>query len=268
MGLMVLAAAGMTFGSAKSAFAEFDIEEADIEKGSIQLEYRGALHWGLPDPSFDPLRDSHQVDLQMGVTDWWMLSITPGFEQPLGENLGLSSIEIGTQVQFLKRKGDGVALGFQASYAQATVQGNANQITSGPIFEVVEGPLSFIFDPLFTKQTGEFADQEGLGFQYAWQLKYELKSHWALALEMFGEIDDLANAGSFDDQKHSLGPTLYYTFGTAGSTEVAEAGEDDDKKDEKPGDQSGTLTLGVGLQFGLTGATSDTALKLNVEREF
>ena len=30
---------------------------------------------------------------------------------------------------------------------------------------------------------------------------------------MFGEIEDLANAGSFDDQTHSLGPTLFYNPG-------------------------------------------------------
>ena len=30
---------------------------------------------------------------------------------------------------------------------------------------------------------------------------------------MFGEIEDLANAGSFNDQNHSLGPTLFYNPG-------------------------------------------------------
>jgi hypothetical protein len=114
----------------------------------------------------------------------------------------------------------------------------------------------------------EFADQEGLGFQYGWQLKYELKSRWTLALQMFGEIDDLADPGSFNDQNHGLGPTLYYTFGKADSDEGAKAEEDDDKKDEKSGEQYATLTLGVGLQFGLTDATSDTALKLNGQLEF
>jgi hypothetical protein len=268
MPITAIAAAGIAFGIAKPAFAEFEIQEADIEKGEIELEYRGALHWGLADPDFDPLRQSHEFEMQMGITDYWLISVTPNLEQSLGDNLEASSIEVGTQFQFLKRKGNGVALAFQASYAQATVQGNANEIEFGPIVEVVEGPVSFTFDPLFTKQQGEFADQEGLGFEYGWQLKYQLKSRWALALEMFGEIDDLANPGSFNDQNHSLGPTLYYTFGKVDTDEGTAADEDDDKKDEKSGREAATLTLGVGLQFGLTGATSDTALKLNGQLEF
>ena len=30
---------------------------------------------------------------------------------------------------------------------------------------------------------------------------------------MFGEIEYLANAGSFNDQVHSFGPTLFLNFG-------------------------------------------------------
>jgi hypothetical protein len=268
MPITAVAAAGMASVTVRPALAEFEIQEADIERGEIELEYRGALHWGLADPGFDPLHQSHEFEMQMGITDYWLISVTPSLQQPLGDNLEESSIEVGTQLQFLKRKGDGLALAFQASYEQATVQGNANEIQFGPIVEVVEGPVSFIFDPLFTKQQGEFANQEGLGFEYGWQLKYQLKSRWALALEMFGEIDDLANPGSFNDQNHSLGPTLYYTFGKVDTNEGAKADEDDNSKDEKSGGESATLTLGVGLQFGLTGATSDTALKLNGQLEF
>lgn len=181
--------------------------------------------------------------------------------------MDLSTIEVGTQLQFLKRQGDGVALAFQASYEQAVIQGNANQISFGPIVEVVKGPVSLTLDPLFTKQRGDFADQEALGFQYGWQLKYELTSRWALALEMFGEIDDLANAGSFNDQNHSLGPTLYYTFG-GDTNEEGGRGTDEEKSGDVSERRAPQLNLGAGIQLGLTDATSDVALKLAAELDF
>jgi hypothetical protein len=69
---------------------------------------------------------------------------------------------------------------------------------------------------------------------------------------MFGEIEDLSNAGSFDDQPHSIGPTLFYNpaedTGEPGHNEVAEA-------------HGMEFALNVGVQFGLTDVTSDTALK-------
>ena len=42
----------MAFGlfvGLKPALAEFEIQEAGIEKGEVELEYRGAYHWGFPE---------------------------------------------------------------------------------------------------------------------------------------------------------------------------------------------------------------------------
>jgi hypothetical protein len=56
---------------AEPAFAEFQIQEAGIEKG--------------------------EVEFQMGISDWWLIQVTGGFDQPLGENLQSSDVEIETE---------------------------------------------------------------------------------------------------------------------------------------------------------------------------
>ena len=78
---------------------------------------------------------------------------------------------------------------------------------------------------------------------------------------MFGEIEDLSNAGSFDDQNHSIGPTLFYMPG--GSDDDDDNGNGDDDNDDKKlaGPPEMEFSLNVGVQFGLTDVTSDTALK-------
>jgi hypothetical protein len=86
---------------------------------------------------------------------------------------------------------------------------------------------------------------------------------------MFGEIEDLANAGSFNDQVHSIGPTLFYNVG--GDNDDAKGGDDDeggggDAKTSSPAEMA--LSMNVGLQFGLTDATSDTALKFQGSLSF
>ena len=45
--LAMLAAAAIVLPQA--ALAEFDIQEAGMEKGETELEYRGAYHWGVPE---------------------------------------------------------------------------------------------------------------------------------------------------------------------------------------------------------------------------
>jgi hypothetical protein len=60
---------------------------------------------------------------------------------------------------------------------------------------------------------GEFAETEGLGFEYGWRAEYDIAKYWGIGVEMFGEIEDLSNAGSFNDQNHSIGPTLFWKPG-------------------------------------------------------
>jgi hypothetical protein len=133
---------GLLLFVTEPAFAEFQIQEAGIEKGEVELEYRGAYHWGVPqvtdtNENANDLVQSHEFELQMGVTDWWLLSVTAGLDQPLGENLQGSAVEVETEFALLKRRGDGIALSFQTGYEQAfnhgaQVDGDPNQFGAKP----------------------------------------------------------------------------------------------------------------------------------------
>ena len=152
------------------------------------------------------------------------------------------------------------------------MEGNPNEFGFGPIVEVAKGPFLLTLNPLFTKQIGTFADQEGLGFDYGWRGEYDFAKHWGVGVEMFGEVEDLANAGPFNSQVHSIGPTLFYKFG--GEEDEAKGGGDDEgeakahdreKASERP---AVSFSMNVGVQFGLTDATSDTALKFQGSLSF
>src|SRR6476659_6142056 len=116
--ISAIATAGVTLAGTKPVLAEFQIQEAGIEKGEVELEYRGAYHWGVPEatdsnPNANDLVQSHELEFQMGITDWWLVSVTGGFDQPLGEDLKGSAVEVETQFALLKRQGDGIAVSFQ-----------------------------------------------------------------------------------------------------------------------------------------------------------
>jgi hypothetical protein len=237
-----LATAALTIGTTKPALAEFEIEESQMDKGEVEFEYRGAVHWGLPTngggagfgAAFDeeeadvPLRQSHDFELEWAATDWSIFSITLTAEQAKGGNLEVSAVEFESKLEMIKRKGDGIGFAFDVSYAQATVGDEANEIEFGPVVELATGKLLLSFDPFFTDQVGDNADTESLGFQYGWRAEYDFAKHWGVGVEMFGEIEDLANAGSFDDQNHSIGPTLFYN-----------PGGDDNEGEEKEGRRGG-----------------------------
>ncbi len=274
----------------KPVLAEYQIQEADIEGGSVEIEYRGAYHWGIPkaaegdgdedEAASEPAevndtRQSHELELQMGINDWWLIQLTTGFDQPLGDNLHASSVELEGEFALLKREGNGIALSFQFGYEQAINHGpvddfEANEFGFGPIVEWAQGPFLLTLNPIFSKQIGTYADQEGLGFEYGWRGEYDFAKHWGIGVEMFGNIEDLANAGSFNDQEHSIGPTLFWKpGGDDDDKEAGDVGGDDDDDNGKVTKAPETeFSMNVGLQFGLTDVTSDTALKFQGSLEF
>ena len=275
-----MATAGLSVAASRPALAEFQIQESQWDRGEVELEYRGAYHWGVPaateeNPNANDLRQSHDLEMQMGITDWVLLQVSGTLDQPLGENVNFNTVEIEGEVSFIRREGDGIGLAFQGGYEHpinrgSPEEGQPNVWEFGPIVELAKGPLLLTLNPLFTSQAGEFAEAEGLGFEYGWQGKYSLNSHWGVGVEMFGEIEDLANAGSFNSQNHSIGPTLFYTFGGdengKGDDEAkGKAGDDDEKAGKAPETE---FSMNVGFQFGLTDAASDGALKFQGSLQF
>ncbi|MGI8723895.1 MAG: hypothetical protein ACR2J1_00680 [Methyloceanibacter sp.] len=280
-----LAAFGLTFVTTDTAVAEFEIQESGVEKGEVELEYRGAVHWGFPrreresaeegegggaldeEEEGEFLRQSHDIELQWSVTDRWMLSTALSADEPLDEDFDVSSVEFEPQYELVERDGNGFGLAFLGAYGFATRGGEADEIEFGPIVELASGRALLTTNTFFTSQVGEHRETDGLGFEYGWRAQYGVAKKWGIGVEMFGEIEDLSNAGSFNDQQHSIGPTLFFNPG----------GDDDDDdngngngnvNDKVAGPAKAEFSMNVGVQFGLTDLTSDTALKFQGGLEF
>ena len=274
VGRRLFAVCCLTLTTAAPVLAEFEIQESTIDPGEIQLQYRGAWHDGLPSISTEeadedallpadeeaPLRQSHEAELQMSVTSHWLLAVTHGFEQAADDTLKLTSIEAETQVELITLEGEGLGLAVQGGVEQPVLDARddeAGDYHFGPIVELAKSKFLLTLNPLFYKERGDRAEQDGWGFEYGWQLRYVPTPKLWLTVEMFGEVEDMANAGSFAQQVHSIGPAFYYIFGA-----------DDDVGGETEEEGSAELTLSLGAQFGLTEEASDVALKVFIGYEF
>jgi len=260
--------------AATPAFAEFEIQESTIDPGEIQLQYRGAWHSGLPPAEavadIDPLpggeieavKQSHEFELQMSVTSRWLLAFTHAFEEPIADDFRPNAVEFESQIELIERSGDGIGVAFQGG-TERPLRDAADEtdpdVHLGPIVELSKSNFTLVTNPLFFKLHGDVNNQEGLGFEYGWQGRYEaMGGRLWLAVEMFGEVEDMSNAGGFNQQLHSLGPAFYYTFGK----------DDEDGGDEDIYEKSREFTVSLGAQFGLTDVTSDAALKVFLGYEF
>ena len=236
------------------AQAEYEIPEVDAEKGAIEAEYRGASHWGLPradeEDDLDLLRQSHEVEFQYGLTDWWMLRLTPNVEQPDGESIELASIGIETQFVLMPRNDGMLGIAIMAGYGPNSlfVDGDdPDEFEFGPVIEIAPGPWLFTLNPRLFDEVGDAQDQEWLGFEYAAQARYSITDRWALAVLGFGEIEELVHAGPFQAQAHVLGPSLYVFSAPEAERE---------------------WSLGAGVLFGLTDVSPETSLRITFAVEY
>jgi hypothetical protein len=242
------------------AWAQFYVSSPDVEKGEIEIEEHGAIYAGLTEE--ENLRQSHDIVFRDGLTGRAQLIIEGSFEQPLGDGLQATEFEVGGQYQFVKSQKDGFGFAFQALYE--TTRDAPNNIVFGPLMSFKTGRNSTTLNAFFIGQLGDHPEME---FEYNWQLKHEINNRLAFGVEAFGDIKDLANPGSFDDQLLRMGPVVYLKFGeqAAGSNsdEPESAGSEPEKEPRAP-----KFEMAAGVLFGLTEATSDLTFKVDAELEF
>jgi hypothetical protein len=228
------------------ASAQFYVRSPEVDKGEAEIEEHGALYSG---PGEDErLRQTHEVEGKYGITERFEVILEGELEQSIGENLEGEAIELGGQYEIIERHGDGLGLAFRTIYEFAMPDDSPDEILFGPLANFVRGRDSATINTFFVGQVGNHGESDSLELKINWQLKHELSEKWALGVEGFSEIEDLAHAGSFDDQSHRLGPVAYYEFPHAeGRPEWRAAG---------------------GVLFGVSDAVSDLTYKFDLEVEF
>jgi hypothetical protein len=245
------------------ASAQFYVRQPDVEKGESEVEEHGAVYAGPG--GYEDLRQSHEVEFNNGLTDKAELIIEGFFEQPIGEGLEATEFEIGGQYEVIKPEEDGFAVAFRTLYEAA--EGAPDGILFGPLVRYGQGRDSATLNTFFIGQVGDHPAVDGIEFQYNWQLKHELNHRIALGVEAFGEIEDLANPGSFNDQLHRAGPVIYLNFGDEEENPAGEKHENDEGEHEQKSNAP-EFKMAAGALFGLSDATSDVTFKFDVELEF
>jgi hypothetical protein len=247
----------------EQAWAQFYVRQPEVEKGEIELEEHAAVYSGAGE--VERLRQSHEVEFYYGLTDRWLLITEGFFEQPIGENLEATEFEIGGQYELVKRKGDGFDAAFRTIYEATKDEGD--ELLFGPIVKYVHGRDSTTLNTFFIGQLGDETEIDSLEFKYNWQLRHELNHRVAFGVEAFGEIEDLANPGSFNDQLHRAGPVIYLNFGQEADDAAIGKHEYEETEHEQDA-EAPELKLAGGILFGLSNATSDVTFKFDAELEF
>ena len=295
-----------------SANAEhlLEIEQPKVEAGEIEIEYRGDYHFQQPrrrfiqspelvfdDNGFN--RQRHTIGIGYGLTKWLGLLVGLEAEQARFEDaesfagargfdeLKVTEIELEGTVVLVPAGKNGFAAAALIQQHFALEQDEAHQLFLGTALQYVLGPWSATANLYAVKNIGGRGERDGASirderwdFQYAAQVKYQVNSRLALALEGYGVVERLGNSGTKSDERqlfgdfdrHLLGPAIYYSWRDDDRTATqpgkglrVRSADANDQNGDKPGP---TYSMGAGVLFGLTESTSDVVLKWTLGVEF
>jgi hypothetical protein len=229
--------------SAQPASAQFYVRSPDVDKGEFKLEEHGAVYSG---PGEDERRrQSHELEAKYGFTDRFEGIAELTARENIGDSLKWHRFELGGQYELVERHGDGWGLAFRSLYEWALQDGDPDEILFGPLAKYVWGHDSLTVNAFFIGQVGDHRDIDSLELKFNWRLKHELNETWGVGVEGYSEIEDLSHTGTWDEQKHRVGPVAYLELEGMPKWEFA-----------------------VGTLFGVSDATSDVTFKFDIEAEF
>ncbi|MEM7188982.1 MAG: hypothetical protein AAF439_05160 [Pseudomonadota bacterium] len=241
------------------AFAEFEVEEAETEENVVAFESINSVFFG--NVNTGDTRSTHGFAVTWGVLHGWKSGLELEIENERGESPAFEGMEwinvfaimgnesvvgLGTEGSGGDNdEGGGFALALNSSFEIEFDDANEVSMTVGPIVGADLGLVDLGLNTFVEIPLG--GDGEA-GFSYAASALMEVEDELHVGIEAHGEVDDIFESSPpFDQQSHFIGPVV------ATELELDEGQE---------------VGLRFGAFMGLTDATPDFALSVNVEFEF
>jgi hypothetical protein len=221
-----------------------DVKLLDVKQGRLELGLDNSVLLGLPRGA-NLNHSAHDQSLDYGVRDWWRLSGVIKLENPDDADFRVARAAV--ENVFVLRPVDDkrpfdLGVGWFAAVDASLNPHTTNTAFFGPIITLAAQKLSFTANPFLERNFGRNS-VEGIAFTYGWQAKYEVRDGFAVGIEAYGRIEHLGDPPPWSEQEHIAGPVVYA---------------------EVPLGRDFKIAPDIGVLFGLTRATPDVALKLNV----
>lgn len=241
----------------------FHVFTPAVDAGSWGAEALNAFHIGLPDDAgHTPIRAAHELAIHTGVTEFWMTKLALGLERPSGDSYELTSIASENVVRFSKDPHGPLDAAWFTALEAGIAPDATNAVVFGPVISYAQGPLAVMLNPFFEKTFGRNREV-GIALTYGWRATYQISEAFSLGVEGYGAIEDLGNAAPVSAQVHRIGPVLYLGH-VHGNPEGIHGTEHADHTAAHQPEWHGE----IGVLFGLTDATPDAAIKLNIGADF
>jgi hypothetical protein len=238
----------------------FDVKSVDVDKGQTEVETNNSFFRGYP-VNADRLRTSHELALNHGFATWFKAGAKLNFDKPVDEEFRLATAGIEGQAVLKKFEG-GLGIAWFTGLDFRIHRAETNSVTFGPVVQLGTEKTHLLLNPFLSKTFGRNRE-EGIDFNFAWAVKHELREGFAVGIEGYSTLPNIADAPGRDFQEHRIGPVVYLERALSGAGHGGRSLSVKDIRSDSDGKQAEgpKLALELGVLFGLSEASQDTTFK-------
>lgn len=221
---------------------------AVVTEGELSFEQRTGFQFDELDQGEDyRLRSRQHVDY--GFTDWYGIRIVTEQDRRDGDDIDLTGVTFENRFQLFERDRHGWDGSLRLIYIFGTSPGEPDEVDVRLIANAPVGEnWSFRHNTILEHEIGDNA-ADGVLMELRTQMMRNLPIEFdglrrmSLGVEMFSDLGELNNVGSFDEQNHQIGPVMKASFNNRAYVQFGyRAGISDDAPDH-------ILKLFVGRRF-------------------
>ncbi len=254
--------------AARAGHDVFHIFTPAIEEGHWGVELVTGYQSGFPGHTDDDhhhgnVRAASELGLHAYPTHFWMTKVAVEFEREVGGEAEPVAIASKNLFSLERWTPDFMDAGWFTAVSGGLADDATNAIEFGPVITLSSGRAALTLNPFLEKTFGENRE-EGIGVVYGYRATYSFTETFSIGIEGYGQIENIGDGPASSEQVHRIGPVVYIG---------AVHGLGHEPHHERHGSTAQTSSHGdwhaeVGVLFGLTQATPDTAVKLNVGLDF
>jgi hypothetical protein len=240
-----IAGAAMTLAATVPAAADFKVQMPDAETGEIAIEPLGDYGHD-PNPAHSGELSTTQ-EFEWGVNGFWRTELELEQERDAGPGQPYQFSQVTSEniFQFTERGQYWLDAGFFAEFGKATIRGDPNEFTLGPIFrKEFFGTINTV-NLFLQKEVGPNSARRPF-FVYAWETRIALGTPIEPGFQAYGNPSGFEGFNSHWPQDNRIGPQLFGTVSNIGP---------------------GTLKWNAGVLFGVTSASPRETFRWQLEYE-
>jgi hypothetical protein len=240
-----LAGAALTLTTVVPAAADFKVRMPDANPGEISIEPLGDYGHD-PNPAHSGELSLTQ-ELEYGVNGFWRteLELEQNRDAGPGQSLNFSQVTSENFFVFTERGQYWLDAGLFAEFGKATIRGNPNEFTLGPMFrKEILGTINTV-NLFIQKEVGPNSSQQPF-FVYAWETRLALGTPIEPGFQAYGNPSAFEGFNSHWPQDNRIGPQLFGVVSNIGP---------------------GTLRWNAGILFGVASAAPRETFRWQLEYE-